>query len=611
MLRELHIRNLAIIPEARIEFEPGLNVFTGETGAGKSLIIGAFELLLGLRPGKSMMRAGADDAGVTGLFEVRPAIGRAAAELLGDEAMMASVDLPADSDEPETRCELLIDRRLSATGRSSVRVNGRPVTSAMLRELGHLLVDIHGQHDHQYLLRPHNQMRTLDAFAGCAEAREAFAERFAVLRELRVEREQLASSATLRRQQLELYHFQADEIDAVETLEGEMPELKARHQMMSSVRRLQNEVGTVYGAMHDMDGSINERLQGAVHVLMDLAEIDEEGLSAIAEQVRTATLSLQEAAFDLSRYLNRLDNNPSEMAEVEERLNALNRLIAKYGDGAPSEDPGGSVLVYRTQIAEEIERLETQDADLSGIDERMEQAETDLKTLGTRLTLARRKAAEAIREPIESQLHELGMPEAKLKIELATGELADAGPGGLDHIEMMVQTNPGQGFRPLREVASGGELSRVMLALKSVLTAGDRVSVLVFDEIDANIGGRLGSVIGRKLRGLTGSKGAVEAVSSKGRRNKSKARENAANAADAGHQVLCITHLPQIAAYGQQHLHIAKAVVGRGKSKQTETTVTRLSGSERVAELAAMMAGQEVTATTRKQAEELLALADE
>ncbi len=580
MLRELHISNLAVIEDAAIHFEPGLNVFTGQTGAGKSLVIGAFEALIGLRKANDMIRPGAEEARISGVFEA-------------DNASLAAALTEALDQTIELGDAMLITRKLFASGRSTLSVNGQPATAAMMRRAADLLVDIHGQHDHQYLLKPSNQLALLDSFAGSTGDRDRFAEAFAERRELRRQKQELTASATLRRQQLELYEFQAQEIDHAEPQADEFPELQARERVLGSVQKIKGDAGAAHAALYEADGSVCERLQAITHLLIDLAQLDH-SLEPIAEQIRGSTLSLQEAAFELGRYVDRLEHDPEEAGEVADRLNVLNRLVQKYGDHQPAADPVEAVLRKRDELENLIRSLRGRDQDLSQLDARLSHLDVQLTELGGKLSEARRKAAKKLTPLIEAQLAELGMADAKLTFGF---ERVEDSPSGFDGVELIVQTNPGQDARPLRKIASGGELSRTMLAIKSVLASsadgGQRISVLVFDEIDANIGGRLGSVIGRKLRSL-----------SKPTFDKREFRDAA-----APHQILCITHLPQIAAFADRHFHLAKAVVGKGKARQTQTTVTVLEGQARVEELAEMMAGKAVTPTSRKQAEELLAAA--
>ncbi|XAM00264.1 DNA repair protein RecN [Phycisphaeraceae bacterium D3-23] len=618
MLRELHIANLAVIEDAAIELGPGLNVFTGQTGAGKSLVLGAFEALLGLKRSPArMIRPGAEQARITGVFE------------LADAATAERVGLALDQDLMPGD-ELLITRKLSAAGRSSVHVNGQPATAAMVRAAAEHLVDIHGQHDHQFLLKPTNQLTVIDTFAGCEEDRHAFARGFAELRRLRETKRELTATRTLREQQLDLYRFQRDEIDAAEPVAGEVAELQARERVLGNLKKITQDAGACYSALYDAEGSVAERLQAVTQVLLTLAELDP-ALEETAEQVRAATLSLQESSFELSRYLGRLDLDPAELVEIEQRLNTLNRLIQKYAgdrlrkaDGAreAEREPGDErsdaltpVLAYRAQVGREIETLERQGEDLDELDGRIAGLAGGLNTIADRLTTTRAAAGKALTPLVQQHLKDLGMPDARLRVALRRLQLddEDAGPSGLDSIELMARTNPGQAERPLREIASGGELSRIMLAIKSVLarpgnTPGRAaskkktaahggspggVSVLVFDEIDANIGGRLGHVIGTKLRAL--------AVGNPPPRSKK-------NHPPTG-QVICITHLPQIAAFADRHLHIVKQVTGKGKTRQTATTVNVLEGDRRVDELAEMLAGEKLTATNRKQARELIAAA--
>ncbi|MEM9347949.1 MAG: DNA repair protein RecN [Planctomycetota bacterium] len=579
MLRELNIQNLAVIESTSIEFGPGLNVFTGQTGAGKSLILGAIQSLLGLKKSAAkMIRPGSDQARISGVFDV---IGAESAEQVG---LALDLDLlPGD--------ELVLTRKIFATGRSSLSANGQPVTAAMAKRAAETLIDIHGQHDHQSLMRPTRQLALLDDYAGCTSLRRKFAERYKTWAELCRMREELTASAELRDQQLDLYRFQLGEIDGVEPLAGEMPELTARERVLDSLYRIKEDAGSVYTALYDSDGSIAERLQAMTHVLLGLADIDEQ-LEPVAEQVRTATLTLQESAFELSRYTDRLEMDPEEFAEVQSRLNALNRLIQKYGDGrstAGLDDPLRPVLEHRTHLADQIKELERQVSQQGGLDEQITACESEMASIGSQLNAKRTKAASTLGPKIMRQLKALGMAEATLSVYVESHAIDKATASGLDRVDFLAHTNPGQDERPLREIASGGELSRVMLAIKSVLSkkqgnAATGVDILVFDEIDANIGGRLGDIIGRKLRELAASK------------NHDK-------------QVLCITHLPQIAAFADRHFHIVKEVSGTGKAKHTDTTVQTLTGKERVNELAEMLAGTGATTTSRRQAKELIAAA--
>jgi len=551
MLRELHISNLAVIADARIEFAAGLNCFTGTTGAGKSLVIGAIELLLGLRSPANMLRTGVDEGRVSGVFDI------------AGKARLAEIEAVTDQPLSNDGGELLLTRRVFASGRSSITLNGNPITLAMLKQVADALIDVHGQHDHQFLLKPSNQLSVLDEFGQLLPLREKYVLVWQRLGEARRELEVLSSGRSLRQQQLELHRFQLREIDAAEMQPREYEELSARATVLQNLGKLKKDASAVQGALYETDGSVLERLKMMVAVLAELAELDS-SVKPIGQAVRDATLQLEESAFDLGRYLGKLELDPAEIAEVSDRLNTINRLVNKYGDSITS------VLLYRDQIAAGIAELEKQSDDLSEFQRVIAPLEGELAELAEDLSTKRRGAAKRLAPQIDRQLAELGMEKAVFTIQLNRDQPASA---GIDAVEFIVQTNPGQAAQPLRKVASGGELSRVMLSLKGVLAAGDRVSVLVFDEIDSNVGGRLGAVIGQKLRDL--------------------ARH---------HQVLCITHLPQIACYADRHLTVRKT----SKGKVTETSVRVMAGAERIEELAEMIGGQRITPTTRAQAQELL-----
>lgn len=605
MLRELHISNLAVIADITVELHGGLNCFTGQTGAGKSLVIGALEILLGLRQPQDMLRKGATEGRVTGVFHITSKALR--------EQLAGITDLPL-AGEPE----VIIARRIFESGRTSASINGNPITGQMLKMVGEALVDVHGQHDAQYLLKPGNQLQVIDAFAECTPLREQFSELFHQRQALVSQQKELMASRTLRRQQLELYEFQAKEIDDTQLVPGEHEELQARHKMLSNLESIKKQAGAAYGALYEDEGAVIERLKMVATVLLEIAELDET-LSPISTQVKEATLSLDDAAFSLRRYVDKLDLDPAELAEVADRLNTVNRMVNKYAGSTGTLD---DVLAYREQIRGQIDELKKQDEDLEGSAKEIARLEKELKSIGGQLTKARKDAVKRLIPLVHAQLADLGMKEAAFGVEfeeVVVGEGegtekalrhkgtkalrgADAAAGvpasaaaalsasvpqslsalslsdfstasGFETVEFMIAPNPGQPARPLRRIASGGELSRVMLALKSILAQADRVSVLVFDEIDANVGGRMGTVIGEKLRDLA-----------------------------KVHQVLCITHLPQIASFADRHLTIRK----RTEGGESYTTVSVMDGEERVRELAEMITGKELTPTSLAQARELL-----
>lgn len=560
MLRELHIKNLALIADAAVEFAPGLNVFTGATGAGKSLVLGALELLLGGRASVQMVRPGAADARVNGVFEVRDPDLRARlaerleAESLGDE-------------------DIIVGRRLMAGGRNSYTVNNEPVTAGVLKDIAAQLVDIHGQHEHQLLLTPAHQLDVLDSFADGGALRKAYAKIYTARRELLEQRDRLKASAELRAQQLELFEFQAAEIDKADLRDGEIESLEAERRRLANTERLKRDAGRAYALLSDADGSVIDQVKDLLSTLENLADLDA-SLDEAAKGARSAAAELDEVSITLSRYVEDLEFDPERLAEIDDRLHKLRRLADKYGGSV------AAVLEYRAGLEAKTARLRQETDDLGQINARLDRLDAELLAAGAKLRDARLKAGRRLTKLVEKELAELGMAEARFHLraegEGGPPEPAKAGPTGFDQMEFLIAPNPGQPAHPIRKIASGGELSRVMLALKGILAGADRVTVLIFDEVDSNIGGRLGDVIGTKLRRL--------------------ARR---------HQVIVITHLPQIAAYGDRQFTVRKQVI----KGETLTTVEAVDGEERLTELAEMISGKSAGEITRRQAAEMLTTA--
>ncbi len=576
MLRELHISNLAIIEQVNIELSPGLNVFTGQTGAGKSLILGALELLLGLRGGGEsaalLVRPGCEEARVSGVFEVEnPELTRKLSEAL---------DQPLVAGEP-----LLVTRRISATGRSSVTVNGLPATAGMLRQAGELIVDIHSQHDQQYLLSSANQLMILDSFAESTETRKRFAE---ILRQMRENQHRLLDLQTneaQRREKLDLYRYQAEEIDEADLQPGQYVQAKERYSLLKNVAQLQAQTTEVLQSLSEGDETLLDRLGVLRGGVRELVRMDG-SLADISDAMHQADELLQDVARGLGRYQDRLDADPGELEEIEAKLDVMNRLIYKYARDAVGEDPLAAVLAYRQTIGLAMEELDGDSQTIATLQQQIAALQAQLAKVGEELTRLRRKAAKKLAPLVEGQFRELEMHEAEFRVDLQTHAVDAPGvdASGLDTMEFLVRTNPGQDLLPLRKIASGGEMSRIMLALKTILAAEDRIDVLVFDEIDGNIGDRLGAAIGQKMRDLAHS-----------RRNSGPAK-----------QILCITHLSQIAACADRHIQISKEIVGSEASRQTVAKVRVLEHEQRVNELAEMMAGRNATRATLSHARDLL-----
>jgi DNA repair protein RecN (Recombination protein N) len=496
---------------------------------------------------------------------------------------------------------VLLTRRVLASGRSSVSVNGSPVTTAMLREAGQFLVDIHGQHDQQFLLKPSNQMLILDSYADAMEKREQFAVTVGELRQAQRRLRDLRESEEKRADQLELYRFQMEEIDAAAPHAGEYEETRNRYGVLKNLAQLKEQSAKVLQGLSEGDDPAVDRLNVLGHSLAELARVDA-SLADVAAQLQQARGLVEDVARDLSRYQDRLEVDPGELGRVEERLNELNGLIHKYArsPGARSAaapvaqgDPVQAVLDYRTQVGQKAADLEADAKALGGLDKQIAELQKRLSAQGAALTKLRAQAGKRLKTLVEEQFRELEMHEAIFDVEIRTRGADDEAvdTSGLDEIDFMVRTNPGQERLPLRKIASGGEISRIMLALKTILADKDQITVLVFDEIDANIGDRLGATIGRKMRSLAhGARPGQKAAARNGQ----------------AHQIICITHLSQIAACADRHLQITKDVIGPGKDRQTVTSVRVLEGQDRLMELAEMLSGKNPTESAIAHAKGLL-----
>ncbi|MCE5277987.1 MAG: DNA repair protein RecN [Planctomycetaceae bacterium] len=566
MLRELHISNLAIIEKVDIEFGRGLNVFTGQTGAGKSLILGALELLLGLRGGGEdaamFVRPGSSEARVSGVFEVaRAATAEALGQILDQEIAPA---------EP-----ILMTRRVLASGRSSVSVNGNAVTAAMLRQAGELLVDIHGQHDQQFLLKNANQLQILDAFADALELREQFAAVFSELRHSRQRLADLKASCQTRDDQLDLYRFQMEEIDAAAPEAGEYARTKSRYSVLKNLARLKEQSLAVLGGLAEGDEALLDNLGRLSAAVKDLVRLDE-SLGALAAQLEQGEDILRDAARELERYQDKLDVDEGQFEKIQQRLDELNAIIHKYARAsAAGDDPLEAVLEYRRAIGEKAAALEADSQSLEGLEEEIAKLQRRLGQIGPELSRRRKDAARRLKTLVEAQFAELEMPEATFDVEIVTRKADDAGVDatGLDAVDFLVRTNPGQERLALRKIASGGELSRIVLGIKVILSRLDSVPTLIFDEVDSGLSGKALVAVAQRIA-MVGESAQVLVVS-----------HNAVMAAAAAHQILFEKHEAD----------------GR-----TVVTAHQLEHEERVAELARMIAGNQAGEITRRQARDML-----
>lgn len=565
MLRELTVRNLAVIETVTVPFGPGLNVLTGETGAGKSILIDALTLLLGERAQTDAIRAGAETATIAAVFEVEPK-GPVAA-LLGE--------LGYPPEEP-----LILRRELSRAGRSRAFVNDSPATLALLDRLGEALVELHGQHEHQALLRPARHLELLDAYAGLAPLREEVRRRYEEWSALEAELASLRAAEQDRTRREELARFELEEIDAARLSPGEEDELRAERRRLQNAERLFETASQAYAALYDDPASAVSRIALAAAQLRDLARVDDR-LGPILEGIESAGIQLDEAVRALRGYREGIVFDPARLEAVERRLGEIDRLKRKYGESI------GAILEAREARAREIEALGRGEERSRELTARLTGLREGLATEALTLSRRRERAAEKLARLVVAELAGLGMADADFRVRLQrepTGEggLAagpegwQVGPRGVDHAEFLFAANPGEEPKPLTRIASGGELSRTMLALKVLLAQQDAVPVLIFDEVDAGIGGRTADTVGRKLRLVARSR-----------------------------QVLCVTHLPQIACYADHHLRVEKEATG----ERVRATISPLAREERVREVARMLGGEAVTEASLRHARELIAAA--
>ena len=553
MLEELRIQNFAIIDRLELTLGDGLVVFTGETGAGKSIIVDAVALLLGGRAESVMVRSGAERAVLEGVFRLEPHVRPAL------EALLSPEDLWDDPDY------LTLGREIRRAGRHTARINGRAVSLALLKQVGNLLVDIHGQAEHLSLFRVREHIRLLDRYAALGEALEAYRQGYRRLQALRRRLADLRRSARDAAQRADLLAFQIDEIERADLHPDEEDRLLAERERLSHAEALAeharqavfllDEGSPEVPAITDLFGRVGEALHFIAHT--DRGQAD---LAAAADNLGE---TLADLARRLRDYAEGLEFDPARLAEVEERLALIANLKRKYGDTI------ADILAYAERARAELDAITHADEETAALEDEIAALEAQLGEQALMLSERRQQAARRMAAAVEQELQDLRMAGARFRVALnrrpdpgglplPDGSRVAADERGIDRVEFMLAPNPGEGFKPLAKIASGGESSRLMLALKRALAEVDPTPTLIFDEIDQGIGGRIGAVVGRKLHAL-----------------------------GKNHQVLVITHLPQLAAWGDSHYRVAKQT----RDGRTTTTVARLEGDARVAELAHMLGG--------------------
>lgn len=570
MLQELHVRNLAIAERIEIEFSPGFNVLTGETGAGKSIIIDAVSLLIGGRAQAEFVRDGAESCRVEALFDIS-----ALPEL---RAQLEALDLAAGN-------ELLITREVTVSGRSRCRINGRLTTVATLAEIGRSLVDIHGQHAHQSLLNPENHLTWLDAAAGAEaaklkdEVQELWQRWYSMTERLARWNEEVRERARRR----DLLRFQLEEIDEAALSPGEDELLREERQRLANAERLYEHIVRAYALIQQGDRTsgrgVLELMGEAEQALMEAVQWDKE-LQGVLELIQSAAAQLQEAGHELRRRSEAIEANPDRLAEVESRLALIARLARKYGETVDQ------ILAFREACARELEQEDADELARERLEADLKQVTASLAERASQLSRLRQRMAAVLARQVEAELQELAMGGARFAVDIARipadaaevglwldGEKVRCTKKGVDRVEFLFSGNPGERLKPLSRVASGGELSRLMLAIKGLLARHDRVPTLIFDEVDTGIGGRTAGAVAERIARIAQS-----------------------------HQVLVVTHLAQIASAAHRHFLVEK-VIERGRA---QTRVRQLEGQQRTAEIARMLDGS-TDETTLKRAEELLA----
>ena len=564
MLLELAVENYAVIEKVRVRFHPGLNLLTGETGSGKSIVVDALGLLLGARTSPEMVRGGAERARISGIFEVAPA--------------PAFLKLAEEAGIEIENNELLIEREILASGKSRALVGNRPATAALLKDLAVHLGDIHGQHDQQQLFSLSMQREMLDAFAGDAETPAQTADLFGRWRSASAELEELDQSAQETLRLADLWAFQRREIETVAPVAGEDAQLENERRVLRNVVRLEEAASVAYAALYDEPESASAQLRTAARRLEELGRIDD-SVQGLPGTLQPAIIAVDEVAHALRRYLGKLEADPARLDQVEARLAALEKLKRKYG----ANSTGASldhVLAFFEEVCRKFAAVDGSSERREALGKQLEALSEAYRSAAAKLTAIRSHAARQLSKRVEGELASLAMEKARVDIRVGPAAWSEH---GADSIEILLSPNPGEEPKPLHKIASGGELSRVALALKTATarpsadpTAAPRI--LVFDEVDAGVGGSAAEAVGRRLKKLA-----------------------------ASDQVLCVTHLPQIAGFADHHYYVEK----RSAKGRTQVSVEELSGAQRMSEIGRMLSGERVTPEALRHAAQLLKLSAE
>jgi DNA repair protein RecN (Recombination protein N) len=540
VLTLLRIRNLALVEELEWQMEPGFVAVTGETGAGKSIIIGALQLLLGERADKSLIRTGADLCTVEAVFS-GPDL-----QKLNPQLVEAGIE-PCDSD-------LIIKRSFSVAGGTRQFINGSPTTLSILKNLGDELVDLHGPHDHQSLLSPEKQLSLLDSFAHAEDQLAEYRTHYGQLQTLLAEQAALNTAETAREQELDLLRHQVAEITSANLATDEEDEIEKRYKLASNSKRLIELASAIANKLSEADDSVLSQLAETQRLLRELEKIDN-SIAQFSSAHAASVVELSEIARALSVYAEKLDLDPQQLAALEQRVSLFETLKRKYG-GSIAE-----VIVFGERASERMRKIEGRDMELERLAKEIENVRARMNRAGEAVRKLRTKAAPKLSENIRRNLRDLGFRQSEFEAKLT--RLDEPRPRGFDSVELLFSPNPGEPLKPLRTIASSGEISRLMLAIKSALAVQDAIPLLVFDEIDTNVGGEIAHAVGAKMKSL-------------GR----------------DHQVICITHLPQVAATASSHFVVTKDVA-RGR---TFSNLRDVTGKARQEEIARMLGGKSESA---------------
>ena len=536
VLNLLRIKNLALVEELEWQIAPGFTAITGETGAGKSIIIGALQLLLGERADKSLIRTGADTCTAEAVFSGKEL------QTLNPQLIEAGVEPNGD--------DLIIKRTLSATGTNRQFINGSPTTLSILKSVGDALVDLHGPHDHQSLLSSDKQLDLLDSFARAEEQLAEYQKHFRELQALTAEHAALNTAETAREQELDLLRHQISKIKSSHLVADEEEEIEKRYKLSSSSKRLIELASAAANKLSEADESVLSQLAETQRLLRELEKIDI-ATSQLASEHAAAVVQLSEIARSLSDYAEKLDLDPEQLATLEQRVSLFETLKRKYGGSL------GEVIAFGERAAERMRKIEGRDEVLERLSKEIEKVRGQMNRTGDALRKLRAKAAPKLSDTIRKNLRDLGFKQSEFEAKLSALELPNA--TGFDSVELLFSANPGEPLKPLRVIASSGEISRLMLAIKSALAAHDSIPLLIFDEIDTNVGGEIAHAVGAKMRTLADD-----------------------------HQLISITHLAPVAACASSHFVVTKDIV-RGR---TISNLREVTGKARQEEIARMLGGK-------------------